>query len=500
MSRMLFNSYTFILIFLPIVIGGFYVFSRTGDRRSMVVFLTLASLIFYGWWNPKYLLLILASILVNFFIAGRIRPGQSGSRLWLWVGIAFNFGLLGYFKYANFFVDVAASISGAPWHIPNIVLPLAISFFTFQQITYLVDTFRGDGTDQSFVEYCLFVTFFPQLIAGPIVHHKEMMPQFKDPLGFRFTSSNLALGLSVFFAGLFKKVVIADSMAVYATPVFHAAETGAPIGLIDGWGAALSYTFQLYFDFSGYTDMATGLALMFGIRLPVNFLSPYKAASIIDFWRRWHMTLSRFLRDYLYIPLGGNRLGPSRRMINLMITMVLGGLWHGAGWTFVLWGGLHGIYLMINTLWRRVAHHAGITLFDGLAGPGLGRLVTFLAVVVAWVLFRAETLDGATNVLAGMAGSHGLQMPSAVAELKWNEAYRRIALLLAIVWLAPNTVEIFATDAAGPSAPHTPPAPSFARFSLRWRPNRRWACVLAVLAVAAMANMTEVSEFLYFRF
>ena len=497
---MLFNSYSFILIFLPIVIGGFYIFSRTDDRRSMVAFLTLSSLVFYGWWNPKYLLLILISILVNFFISCKIRPDSPLSRPWLWIGVAFNLGLLGYFKYANFFVDVAASVSGMPWHISGIVLPLAISFFTFQQIAYLVDTFRGDGTDQSFMDYCLFVTFFPQLIAGPIVHHKEMMPQFMDPQRFRFAASNLGLGLSVFFAGLFKKVIIADSMALYATPVFQAAETGVPIGLIDGWGAALSYTFQLYFDFSGYTDMATGLALMFGIRLPVNFLSPYKAASIIDFWRRWHMTLSRFLRDYLYIPLGGNRQGPGRRMANLMLTMILGGLWHGAGWTFVLWGALHGIYLMINTLWRAILQRAEITLLDGLIGRGLGRLLTFLAVVVAWVLFRAESLDGATNVLAGMIGAHGLHMPSVLAELKWDEAYRQIALLLVIVWLAPNTVEVFATGTPSPSASSADAGPPPGRFSLRWRPNRRCAYTIALIAVAALANMTEISEFLYFRF
>lgn len=497
---MLFNSYTFILIFLPIVIGGFYVFSRTGDHRFMVAFLALASLVFYGWWNPKYLLLILASVLINFSISRRIQPDRATSRLWLWIGVTFNLGLLGYFKYANFFVDVAASVSSMPWHISGIVLPLAISFFTFQQITYLVDAFRGNSTDQSFMEYCLFVTFFPQLIAGPIVHHREMMPQFKDPRRFRFTASNLGLGLSVFFAGLFKKVVIADSMALYATPVFQAAETGVPIGLIDGWGAALSYTFQLYFDFSGYTDMATGLALMFGILLPVNFLSPYKAASIIDFWRRWHMTLSRFLRDYLYIPLGGNRLGSSRRMVNLMVTMVLGGLWHGAGWTFVLWGALHGVYLMINTLWRAIIQRAEITLFDGLAGRGLGRLVTFLAVVVAWVLFRAESLDGASNVLAGMVGAHGLHVPPVLAELKWDEAYRRIALLLAIVWLAPNTVEIFATGTPERAAPAADTGSPAAKVFFRWRPNRRWAYALALIAVAALANMTEISEFLYFRF
>lgn len=497
---MLFNSYTFILVFLPVVIGGFYVFSRTGDRRSTVAFLALSSVVFYGWWNPKYLLLILTSILVNFFISRKLQPDRATSRQWLWIGVAFNLVLLGYFKYANFFVDVAASVSGLPWHISGIVLPLAISFFTFQQIAYLVDTFRGDGTDQSFMEYCLFVTFFPQLIAGPIVHHREMMPQFKDPQRFRFTAFNLGLGLSVFFAGLFKKVIIADSMALYATPVFQVAETGAPIGLIDGWGAALSYTFQLYFDFSGYTDMATGLALMFGIRLPVNFLSPYKATNIIDFWRRWHMTLSRFLRDYLYIPLGGNRLGSGRRMVNLMVTMVLGGLWHGAGWTFVLWGALHGIYLMINTLWRTILQRAEITLFEGQIGRGLGRLITFLAVVAAWVLFRAESLDGAANVLAGMTGAHGLHVPPVLAELKWDEAYRRITLLLAIVWLAPNTVEIFATYTPDPSASSADVRPSPGRFSLRWQPNRRWAYALALIAVAALANMTEISEFLYFRF
>ncbi|HBC08350.1 MAG TPA: hypothetical protein DC046_12340, partial [Rhodospirillaceae bacterium] len=250
----------------------------------------------------------------------------------------------------------------------------------------------------------------------------------------------------------------------------------------------------------GYTDMATGLALMFGIRLPVNFLSPYKATSIIDFWRRWHMTLSRFLRDYLYIPLGGNRQGQGRRMANLMVTMVLGGLWHGAGWTFVLWGALHGIYLMINTLWRTILQRAEITLFEGPVGRGLGRLITFLAIVAAWVLFRAESLDGAANVLAGMAGAHGLHVPPVLAELKWDEAYRRIALLLAIVWLAPNTVEIFATGTADPSTSPAVSRSSPSRFSLIWRPNRRCAYALALIAVAALANMTEISEFLYFRF
>ena len=492
---MLFNSYTFVLAFMPAVLIGFYLLSRRDRRQGMVILLVVASLAFYGWWTPKYLILITASILVNFTIAKMMARGARAA--WMWAGIAFNLGLLGYFKYAIFFTGALAQALDADWHLPAIVLPLAISFFTFQQITYLVDSRHNRVESHGFLEYCLFVTFFPQLIAGPIVHHKEMMPQFADPKRFRFSWPDVSLGLSIFFTGLFKKVVIADTMARYATPVFQAAETGTPIGLVDGWGGALAYTFQLYFDFSGYTDMAVGLALMFGIRLPVNFFSPYKATSIIDFWRRWHMTLSRFLKDYLYIPLGGNRCGPTRRYGNLLTTMVLGGLWHGAGWTFIAWGALHGVYLIINNLWR--AWRGPLAPVGGPYAAWTSRILTFLAVVAAWVVFRADSLGGAVNILNGMAGLHGATIPPALAEIRWHEAYYYVVALLALVWLAPNTVQIFRT------LPETQDdrnledqTPSW--LMVKWQANRWWAYSLAFLAVASLANMTEISEFLYFRF
>ncbi len=291
-------------------------------------------------------------MLFNFLVGNRLvrirRKGYKHSvRGALVVGIAFNLGTLGYFKYFNFFVETANVVFNAGFNFDEIILPLAISFFTFQQITFLVDAYRGKACDYNFLHYALFVTFFPQLIAGPIVHHAEMMPQFLKRKTGGLSNASIAVGGSIFLLGLFKKVVLADNVAAYATPVFAAASAGQELTLIESWGGVLAYTFQLYFDFSGYSDMAIGLARMFGIVLPLNFNSPYKAASIIDFWRRWHMTLSRFLRDYVYFPLGGSLRGRMKRHINLMITMLLGGLWHGAGWTFVVWGGLHGIYLMI---------------------------------------------------------------------------------------------------------------------------------------------------------
>ena len=348
---MLFNSYEFIFLFLPIVLLGFHLIGKQGHHRVAIAWLVGASLFFYGWWNPAYLLLMLFSVLFNYSV-GVSLSNTSGRKLLsktiLTIGVSVNLAILGYFKYANFFVDNLNALSGTNLILNEVILPLAISFFTFQQIAYLVDAYRGKTKEYNFLHYCLFVTFFPQLIAGPIVHHKEMLPQFAKDAVYKLRSKHLAIGITIFALGLFKKVVLADGVSVYATPVFNAAEAGVMLTFFEAWGGALAYTFQLYFDFSGYSDMAIGIARMFGIRLPLNFNSPYKATSIIDFWRRWHITLSRFLRDYLYIPLGGSRKGRVRRYINLMTTMILGGLWHGAGWTFLLWGALHGFYLMIN--------------------------------------------------------------------------------------------------------------------------------------------------------
>ncbi len=366
---MLFNSLVFVLGFLPAVVIGFALLARRGTPGQAMLFLVGASLLFYAAWNPPYLFLLVGSVAFNYGLGQRLRARPS--RWVLGFGIAANLGAIGYFKYANFFLDNVNALTGGGLEIGTIVLPLAISFFTFQQIAYLIEAHRGDIAEHDFLSYALFVTFFPQLIAGPIVRFNEVVPQFAAERFGRLGSRDLALGATLFVIGLGKKVLLADSLARAASPVFQAAELGLPVAPVEAWTAALAYSFQLYFDFSGYSDMAIGLACLFGIRLPWNFASPYKATSVIEFWRRWHMTLSRFLRDYLYIPLGGNRKGPARRTVNLMIVMLLGGLWHGAGWSFVIWGGLHGLYLCVNSAWR-----AGLSALGrgGEAGP-LGRLL-----------------------------------------------------------------------------------------------------------------------------
>ncbi|MCG8098700.1 MAG: MBOAT family protein, partial [Candidatus Thiodiazotropha taylori] len=352
---MLFNSFEFIFLFLPITFFVFFFIGKRNHHRVAISWLILCSLFFYGWWDPAYLGLILFSMLFNYSFGIMLSSDSNGiyKKTLLIIGVAVNLSLLGYFKYTNFLVDQINIVAGTEFNIERIVLPLAISFFTFQQIAYLVDAYRKETNEYNFLKYCLFVTFFPQLIAGPIVHHKEMLPQFDQDSIYKINNHYLALGLTIFSIGLFKKVVLADNVAVYANLIFSAAENGEPLSFFEAWVGALAYTFQLYFDFSGYSDMAIGLAYMFGIKLPINFNSPYKATSIIDFWRRWHITLSRFLRDYLYFTLGGNKMGLVRRYANLFITMLLGGIWHGAGWTFVFWGMLHGFYLMVNHAWRK---------------------------------------------------------------------------------------------------------------------------------------------------
>ncbi|THB78634.1 MAG: MBOAT family protein [Desulfobulbaceae bacterium] len=416
---MLFNSFLFIFFFLPVTLVVYYRLADSGFRSSAIAWLVICSLFFYGWWNPPYLLLIICSILVNFTIGRGLQRIAAGAakKLLLTVGIAFNLSLLGYFKYANFFIDQLNVIFTTGVKLEPIMLPLAISFFTFQQIAYLVDVYRSDVQKYRFLHYCLFVTFFPQLIAGPIVQHHEMFPQFA-----RLTQSNerlkqLSFGMVLFLIGLSKKVLFADSLALYASPIFDGAERMVALSFWEGWSGALAYSLQLYFDFSGYSDMALGLAKMMNINLPINFNSPYKATSIIDFWRRWHITLSRFLRDYLYIPLGGNRVARPRYYTNLFLTMLLGGIWHGAGWTFVIWGALHGFCLIINHLWRSGC--------KALLGPDrkstpigifCGRVLTLLCVIIGWVFFRAESVEGAWYLLGVMLGTNGFGVPQDLAD------------------------------------------------------------------------------------
>jgi alginate O-acetyltransferase complex protein AlgI len=504
---MLFSSYTFLFQFLPATVLAFAAARRHSPRAGILV-LAGASLFFYGAWQPVYLLLLLASVAINFGLGLRmedpLRRRATGT-----FGVALNLAVLCYFKYTNFILDSLNALTGAPLPFVNIILPLGISFFTFQQIAYLVDVMRGAKVERDIVSYTLFVSFFPHLIAGPLVHHAEMIPQFKR--GRTGRSSVLAArGLAIFAAGLFKKVVIADNLAQFVSPVFAHLDAGGGVTTSWAWLATLAYTLQIYFDFSGYSDMAIGLALLFGIRLPVNFRSPYKAASIIDFWRRWHITLSRFLRDYLYIPLGGNRLGEQRRYQNLLVTMLLGGLWHGAGWNFLIWGGLHGLYLCINHLWQ--AWHGGKAAVSakGLLPKGIAKrfswAITFFAVVIAWVFFRARTFAGAWQMLAGLfgfeAGSSAyaspgilrlMDLPLLVGEpLLLLIGCGAVALALAIALGLPNVPQLFGYR-------EYRRAPERAS-RLRWRPNAAWAVVSALALAISLFGMWQRLEFLYFQF
>src|SRR5262245_41497677 len=414
---MLFNSHAFIFLFLPAALLGFFALGAV-NRKLAAAWLVACSLFFYGWWNPAFVALLGASLLFNYIVGLSIVRARAAeparAKRVLALAIAADLAVLGYFKYANFFLDNVNALLGTEASLGAIILPLGISFFTFTQIAFLVDAWQGKAEEYSLTHYALFVTYFPHLIAGPILHHREMMRQFQCLETYRPHYDKLAAGLTIFVIGLFKKVIIADGVASYVAPVFEAPAAGVTLTFLEAWCGALAYTFQLYFDFSGYSDMAVGLSLLFGIRLPINFHSPYKAVNIIEFWRRWHMTLSRFLRDYLYYPLGGNRRGPGRRYVNLMATMLLGGLWHGAGWTFVVWGVLHGFYLVVNHAWRALRARLGHDLKRSSRwGRALGCLVTFVAVVVGWVVFRADSLDTASSLLRAMAGMNGLVVPDA---------------------------------------------------------------------------------------
>jgi len=517
---MLFNSYVFLFVFLPVTVLG-YVYCGRAGRRAVLLWLILASLTFYGWWNPAYLLLLVASIAVNFTIAQVLRTRPS--RPLLAVGIALNLLAIGYFKYANFFVDGWNELTGYSFEVGSIVLPLAISFFTFQQIAYLVDAHRGLINSHDWLEYTLFVTFFPQLIAGPIVHHAEIIPQYPRALSGSVQARNLAVGSTIFLLGLFKKVVIADTIASYSTPMFDAAAGGVAVSLLEAWGGSLAYTFQIYFDFSGYSDMAIGAARLFGIRLPANFDSPYKARNIIEFWRRWHMTLSRFLRNYLYFPLGGNRHGSFRRYQNLMIVMLLGGLWHGAGWTFVLWGGLHGLFLVVNHAWRALFPNPGDPgTIRASVGDFAARTTTFVSVVVAWTVFRADDWEAARTVLKGMAGLNGFLLPDTFATLQGPlrglleasggtfvrpydlpffsglEELLWLTILLLIVWCMPNSLELIARFRPAVNWSRSDRAGWYREFE--WRPTTLWAGVMAVVGMIAVFALAQETEFLYFQF
>jgi len=477
---MLFNSYPFIFVFLPVALAGYFVLGRSSNLTP-VWWLAFASLVFYSVSNWQFVPLLVASVAFNYAIGWLLITKQLRAPLRfavLTIGVTGDLVVLGTFKYAGFFAANLNAMFSTGFAV-NILLPVGISFYTFTQIAFLVDAYRGNVARYGLPHYALFVTYFPHLIAGPILHHKDMIPQFERAETKRPDPHLILCGLIIFAIGLFKKTCLADgiqplvALAFFGTPSFDQA-----------WIGALAYTFQLYFDFSGYSDMAIGISLMFGIFLPLNFNSPYKATSIIDFWRRWHMTLSQFLRDYLYIPLGGNRHGRTLRYVNLMITMVLGGLWHGAAWTFVVWGALHGVYLCINHAWSnygpsiapRFSRVANVAAF----------MLTFLAVVVAWVFFRADSISSAVFVLERMADPTTLIFGK--AEIA-NAVF--IAVYAALAWFAPNTQEIMGYD-------HKNRIVGEGLNAWLRRPGFLYASA-AVLAFGVL-GISQHSEFIYFRF
>jgi D-alanyl-lipoteichoic acid acyltransferase DltB (MBOAT superfamily) len=472
---MLFTSDLFLFVFLPVSFGGHLLLRRW--RTPAIWWLVLASICFYAAWDWRFALLLVASIAINYSIGTKIAASGAWQRIWLALGLGFNLGLLGLFKYLGFF---AGAIGWTPGFA--LILPLGISFYSFTQIAWLVDLSRSGDAMPEARDYLLFVTWFPHLIAGPILHHREMIPQFAKPDAFRATLEDIAAGITMLAIGLVKKSILADSLAPIVAPVFD--QPAAP-ALLPAWLAAIAYGLQLYFDFSGYCDMAIGLSRLFGLRLPLNFDSPYQAASIIDFWRRWHMTLSRFLKTYLYIPLGGNRAGLGQGG-NILITMALGGLWHGAGWTYLAWGGLHGLYLCVNHAWRRLT--TGKTPIPG--GQALAQALTLAAVMIAWVPFRAPSLDRAGVILAGMAGGHGFGIFHASS---WTGAW--LASLLAIVLIAPSSQAIMARAAPALGA-SVRAAPTW----LTWRASPLWASIAGIGAAAAIVRLDGWSPFLYFQF
>jgi alginate O-acetyltransferase complex protein AlgI len=522
---MLFNDPTYLFIFLPAVVLTAALVRHLGGPRAVLAWLVLASAFFYGWWNPVYLPLLAALTVFTYTVAKRIgvahREGHETKVAWLLAfGIVVDLLVLAYFKYTDFVIATTNGLAGTHLPFQNIILPLGISFFTFQKVAYLVDASRGEVQKHDFLEYCFFVFFFPQLIAGPIVHHHEIFTQTRAPRAFSMRPNFIAVGTTIFLIGLFKKVVIADHMASYASPIFDQAAKGTALTAFQAWQGAFAYTFQLYFDFSGYSDMAIGSARLFGIRLPLNFESPLQALGIIDFWQRWHMTLSRFLRDYVYIPLGGNRYGLVRRYVNLLLTMTIGGLWHGAAWTFVLWGLLHGIYLVVNHAWRAVW-----TPINAWWSRSIARLITLTAFALSLVLFRAPSLDAAIAIYRGMLNwpaefgeslgraatvlQHvGIRFAAPGAEAEDIIHVYGLIFWIAAVWLVPNTQQIMARF--WPAFGYTRSSwrrrkPLLAgigvpQYLLSWHPSIYGAAVMGILAALAGLSLQHVSEFLYFEF
>lgn len=540
---MLFNSYEFIFVFLPVTVGVFFALGAV-SRAWALRWLIAASLFFYAWWRPLNVLIIAPSILINFVLARMLQrlggnDKRGVARAVLLLGIAFNVAFLGYFKYANFAVGAVNDAFGTNVVLAQIILPLGISFITFQKIAFLVDVHAQRIESFTLQDYCLFVLFFPQLIAGPIVHYREMMPQFhRAPC--MFDRENVSVGLTLFVFGLFKKVFLADSLAPLVTSIYDQAAAGNAISLLPAWMAAIGFTLQIYFDFSGYTDMALGIARFFGVRLPANFNSPLQASSIIDFWLRWHMTLTRFLTAYIYNPLalsltrrrmarGRSGLGGRQTtvgafvelmMFPTLLTMLVSGIWHGAGYLFILWGVLHGVYLTVNHAWRLVGpklwrDKGSYTRFM----QPVGLVLTFVCVAASMVVFRSTTVKTAAGLLPGMLGLNGVALPESIYDhlgpfatwldragiakglgegIAFNRTAFWIVLLAIIAFTLPNTLHLLGRYE--PALGWRPGSNVAGKKAVAWNASLAWAMVVSVVAAIGVFHLGGQSEFLYWQF
>ncbi len=474
---MVFSSYLFLFAFLPLVLGGYYLLSLFKNPIYQRLFLIGASLFFYGYFNPSYLLIIVVSIFINYLLASCI-SGSKGTfqTVLFWLGVLFNVGLLGYFKYRDFFVENINALFHTSFVLKHIALPLGISFFTFQQLSFLVSIRKGEEQLEHFDDYCIFVLFFPQLVAGPIVLYSEMVPQFKDSQRRYWNWENASKGMYIFIIGLFKKAVIADTLALFADTGF----ASQSLGFCAAWATSLSYTFQVYFDFSGYSDMAVGLGKLFNIDLPFNFRSPYQSESISEFWRRWHITLGRALQSYIYFPLGGSRNGKLRTYRNLLLTFLVSGLWHGAAWTFVLWGLLHGLVNTLERVFAKPLSHVPHWVRVG---------CTFLIVNALWVLFRAESFESAAVVYRGMVNFGNLNL--------LQVGYLAVDGFVGVP-LAMNTAYVLAALAALTLVCFRAKNSCRMLEDFTWRKVTMWAT--AILFSIALVHLSRESVFIYFNF
>ncbi|MGK7884102.1 MAG: MBOAT family protein [Crocosphaera sp.] len=540
---MLYNSYEFIFLFLPITLIIFYQLGQRNYQKIALVWIIVASFFFYARWNPAYLMFLLGSLVVNYSLGRTINSKfqtklsknlMINERVFLILGIVFNLGLLAYFKYANFFIESLNGLVGSNWTLKNLILPLGISFITFEQIAYLVDTYKGKIKDHDLIHYCLFISFFPQLISGPIVRYKELAPQLKSPKIFRFDYEDFSVGLTIFSIGLFKKVIIADNLTPHISLIYGAINQDVNLSFVEAWTGILAHTLRLYFDFSGYSDMAIGVARMFGIKLPLNFDSPYKTTNISQFWSHWHMTLTRFFRDYLYLPLsrwlktwplGKGQIAQQRATaLNTFIGLSVTGLWHGAGWNFLAWGSLHGIYFIVYQQWRDFLKSKGNNLKDSPWWSQLiGWFLTFFAWMFALVLTRTENIHQTSSMWGSMLGFNGISLPTSLENnfsflrnfgfnfsglipnfyVNPSEIILLIAILLLIVLFTPNTqqwmgqykpaVDYYAGRIKGQWKANI-------WKQLQWKPSSIFAFISSFLLIISLFSLYQEQPFIYFQY